>query len=94
METKVLSAIMKMQAAQIMLSNAGIFCNVSIDNSSHGSLEITAYSHNESEAAAATRILETYTLKGAKLTETKYCEGTSNEFTSHMLHVYISKLED
>lgn len=94
METKVLSAIMKLQAAQIMLSNEGIFNEMSTHCTEHGSLELTAYTYNPSEAATAIQILDTYMVKGAKFGEQTYNKGISTEFATYSIKAYISELED
>lgn len=94
METKVLSAIMKFQAAQIMLSNEGIYNQVSTHITESGNLEIIAYTHDPSEAATAIQILNTYTIEGAEFTEDIYHEGMPNEFKTHTLRAFISDLED
>ena len=94
METKVLAAIMKLQAAQIMLSNEGIFNELTTNCKEHGSLELTAYTYNPSEAAAAIQILNTYTVEGAEFRENSFAKGTSDSFTTYSLNAYISNLED
>lgn len=94
METKVLSAIMKLQAAQIMLSNEGIFNTLETHCTDHGSLELTAYTYNPSEAATAIQILDTYTPKGFQFVEQTNRKGNPNEFTTYSLRAYISNLED
>lgn len=94
METKVLSAIMKFQAAQIMLSTEGIYNNLSTNITEHGNLELIAYTHNPSERATATQILNTYTFKGAKLSVAHFAKGTTDAFTSYILKAYISDIED
>ena len=94
METKVLASIMKLQAAQIMLSNEGIFNELTTSCKEHGSLELTAYTYDPSEAAAAIQILNTYTFEGAKFEEQNYAKGTTKEFTTYSLKAYISNIED
>lgn len=94
METKVLAAIMKLQAAQIMLSNEGLFNDLTTHITENGSLELTAYTHNPSEAATAIQILNTYTFEGAEFNETNFAKGTTREFTSYTLKAFISNIED
>lgn len=94
METKVLAAIMKLQAAQIMISNEGIHNTLTTDCSEHGSLELSVYTHNETEAANAIQILNTYTFTGAEFEEEHYAKGTTDEFACYSLKAYLSRLED
>lgn len=85
---------MKFQAAQIMLSNEGIYNNVCTHCMDNGNLEITAYTHTPSEAATAIQILNTYTVAGAEFMEETYRKGKPNEFKTYSLRVFISDLED
>lgn len=94
METKVLAAIMKLQAAQIMLSNEGIFTELTTSCKEHGSLELTAYTYNPSEAATAIQILNTYSFEGAKFEKTNFAKGTTKEFTTYVLKAYLIDIED
>lgn len=94
METKVLAAIMKLQAAQIMLSNEGIHATLSTHISKHGNMELTAYSSDACKAAAAIQILDSYKFKGAEFKAQTYHEGTPDEFSSYSLEAFISDIED
>lgn len=94
METKVLSAIMKFQAAQIMLSTEGIYNNVSTHITDCGNLEISAYTHNPSEEATVIQILNTYTIGGAEVKEETYRKGKPDEFKTFTLRAFISDIED
>ena len=94
METKVLSAIMKLQAAQIMLSNEGIHATIETHVTKYGSIELTAYTKDESKGAVACQILDAYTFLGAKFNSETYHNGEPNEFTSYSLLAYISEIQD
>lgn len=94
METKVLSAIMKLQAAQIMLSNEGIHSTMETHITKYGNIELTAYTNDESKGAAACQILDAYTFNGAKFNSDTYHKGEPNEFTSYSLSAFISDIED
>lgn len=94
METKVLSAIMKLQAAQIMLSNEGIHSSLTTHIKKHGSIELTTYCTSGSQSATAIQILEAYNFNGAEFKSDTYHEGTPDEFNSYTLFAFISNLED
>ena len=94
MKKKVLAAIMKLQAAQIMLSNEGIQNTLSTHVTEHGNLELTAIVNGPSEASTAIQILDTYSFAGAEFQKTTIYEGTPKEFTVYVLLAYISKIED
>lgn len=92
METKVLSAIMKLQAAQIMLSNEGIHNLLTTCLSEHGGIELSAFAHTDEERKKVLEIMNTYTFKGAELDTRDFNEGTPNFFTSHVLHAFLSDI--
>lgn len=94
METKVLSAIMKLQAAQIMLSNEGLYNSLNTDVTEYGSLKLSVYVRKPNEAAAAIQILNSYTFDGAELKENVFDVGTPDEFTTYTLFAFISKIQD
>lgn len=94
METKVLAAIMKLQAAQIMLSNEGIHSTLTTHIKKHGSIELTTYCKGGSKSATAIQILEAYNFKGAEFKADTYHEGTPDEFNSYTLFAFISDIED
>lgn len=94
METKVLAAIMKLQAAQIMLSNEGIHTTLTTHVKKHGSIELTAFCSGGSKAATAIEILAAYNFKGTEFKEETYHEGTPEEFHSYTLLAFLSNIED
>lgn len=94
METKVLAAIMKLQAAQIMLSNEGIHSTLTTHIKKHGSIELTTYCTSGSKSATAIQILEAYKFEGAEFKADTYHEGTPDEFNSYTLFAFISDIED
>lgn len=94
METKVLSAIMKLQAAQIMLSNEGIHTDLSLNCVEHGSIELTAYTRNKEEVETAVGILCAYDFEGASRHLKHFDEGLPTAFTSCTLKAYLSNIKD
>lgn len=93
METKVLSAIMKLQAAQIMLSNEGLHTNLSTNCVEHGSIELTVFTHNKKETEVAVGILCAYDFEGASRQLIHHDEGKETAFTSCTLKAYISNIK-
>ena len=93
METKVLSAIMKLQGAQIMLSNEGLHTNLSTNCIEHGSIELDAFTHNLKEEQAAHDILDEYDFVGATRQTIRHEVGTSQEFATISLRAYLSDIK-
>lgn len=89
METKFLSAIMKLQAAQIMLSNEGIHNILTTSLSKYGGIQLNAFAHTDEERKKVLEIMNTYTFKGAELDTRDFNEGTPNFFTSYTLHALL-----
>lgn len=89
METKVLANIMKLQAAQIMLSNECIHTNLSTDCEEYGSIELTAFVHNTTEEEKANDILNAYKFQGADIYSTVHDENTDSEFKTYKLLAYL-----
>lgn len=94
METKVLSAIMKLQACQLMLADVAGHTDLTINNQEHGSLSLTAYVDDGADAREVIKIINAYTFKGAEFRKQHYAGGTTDAFTTYELHAYISDLED
>ena len=94
METKVLATIMKLQAAQVMLSTYGISTYFTTLCIKHGNLELTAFTHNDTEDKIASEILEAYESEEIKKTYRKHNEGTDEEFRAFTLKVYMTNLTD
>lgn len=93
METKVLSAIMKMQAAQIMLSNEGIHTNLNTNCIDHGSIELDAFTHTPEEEKIASDILDTYNFAGAIRESRGFARGTTDAFITYTLKAYLSDIK-
>lgn len=93
MDTKVLSAIMKLQAAQIMLSNEGLHTRLQTNCVEHGSIELTAYVHSQEEKEIAAGILSAYDFEGATQEIRVLDEGLPTEFTSCRLSAYLSDIK-
>lgn len=89
METKVLSAIMKLQAAQIMLSNECIHTNLDSNTEEFGSIELTAFVHNTAEERIVTDILNAYKIQGSDLYSRVHDENTDKEFKTYTLLLYL-----
>lgn len=89
METKVLAAIMKMQAAQIMLSNEGIHTDLTTDCKKYGSIQLNAFVHNQKEKETAVGILSAYDFEGARRELTIHDECLPTEFTICRLKAYL-----
>lgn len=93
METKVLSAIMKMQAAQIMLSNEGITTELTTDCKKFGSITLNAFVHNSTEEIIACDILQSYKFAGSDLYSTTNDQNTEREFRVYTMTSYISGIK-
>lgn len=93
METKVLSAIMKMQAAQIMLSNEGITTELTTDCKKYGSITLNAFVHNSTEEIIARDILQSYKFAGSDLDSTTHNKNTEKEFRVYTINSYISRIK-
>lgn len=90
METKVLKAIMKLQAAQIMLSNEGIHTNLDTNCKKYGSIDLTAFVHTQKEKDIAVGILSAYDFEGATREIKVLDEGLATEFTTCKLSAYLT----
>lgn len=93
METKVLSALMKLQAAQIMLSNEGIHTNLTTNCINHGNIALDAFAHTPKEEKTVSDILSTYDFKGAVRESRGFAKGTSDGFTTYTLKAYLSDIK-
>lgn len=93
METKVLSAIMKLQAAQIMLSNEGLHTNLQTNCIEYGSIELTVFVRTEKEKETACSILWAYDFEGATREIKVLDEGLATEFTTCKLQAYLSNIK-
>lgn len=93
METKVLSAIMKLQAAQIMLSNEGIHTNLQTNCTVYGSIDLTAFVHTQKEKEIAVGILSAYDFEGATREIKVLDEGLATEFTTCKLSAYLANIK-
>ena len=93
METKVLSAIMKLQAAQIMLSNEGIHTDLQTNCIENGSIALTAYVHSQEEKEIVDGILCTYDFEGASHMSKILDEGLPTEFIVCRLEAYLSNIK-
>lgn len=92
METKVLSAIMKLQGAQIMLSNEGLHTNLDTNCQKYGSIELDVFTHNVKEEQAAHDILDEYDFEGATRETLRHEVGTEKEFSTITLKAYLSRI--
>lgn len=93
METKVLSAIMKLQAAQIMLSNEGLLTCLQTNCIEHGSIELSVYVHSLEEKEIAVGILSAYDFEGATRVIKVLDEGLATEFTACRVSAYLSDIK-
>lgn len=93
METKVLSAIMKLQAAQIMLSNEGIHTSLQTNCVEYGSIELIAYVDTQKEKEIAVNILCAYDFEGATRELKVLYKGLPTEFTTCKLQAYLSDIK-
>lgn len=93
METKVLEAIMKLQAAQIMLSNEGLHTNLTTNCIDHGSIELDVFAHTPEQEKIASDILCTYDFAGAIHESKEFAKGTTDGFTSYTLKAYLSNIK-
>lgn len=93
METTVLSAIMKLQSAQIMLSSEGLHTNLSTDCREYGSIELNVFTHNKKETEIAVGILCAYDFEGASRQLTNHDEGKETAFTTCTLKAYICNIK-
>lgn len=93
METKVLAAIMKLQAAQIMLSNEGIHTNLQTDCAEFGSIDLTAFVHTKKEKELAAVILRQYEFAGATYELKVLDKGLATEFTTCRLSAYVHNVK-
>lgn len=89
METKVLSAIMKLQAAQIMLSNEGLHTDLQTNCIEYGCIDLTVFVHTQKEKDTACGILRAYDFEGAILKIKVHDEGLATEFTTCQLSAYL-----
>lgn len=93
METKVLSAIMKLQAAQIMCSNEGLHTNLQTNCVEYGSIELTVFVNTQKEKETAVGILCAYDFEGATREIRVLDEGLATEFTTCKLSAYLSNIK-
>ena len=93
METKVLSAIMKLQAAQIMLSNEGLHTNLQTNCIEYGSIELTVFVHTQKDKETACGILCAYDFEGATREIKVINEGLATEFTTCQFSAYLSDIK-
>lgn len=93
METKVLSAIMKLQAAQIMLSSEGLHTNITTNCIDHGSIELDAFTHTSEEENTVKDLLEQYKFEGAIIETRRHDVGTPQEFATFTLKAYLSNIK-
>ncbi len=94
METKVLSAIMSLQGAQIMLSNYGIHTALTTNCVKHGSIDLTAFTHNATEDKIVSEYLSAYEPVGFKMEHHKHDQGKETEFDTFTLMAYMTDLKD
>lgn len=93
MKTKVLEAIMKLQAAQIMLSNEGLHTDLQTHCVENGSIELTVFVHTQKEKEIAVGILCAYDFEGATRELKVLDEGLATEFTTCTISAYLSKIK-
>lgn len=93
METKVLSAIMKLQAAQIMLSNEGLHTNLSTNCIEYGTIQLDVFVHTQKEKETAVGILCAYDFEGSTREMRIHDEGLPTEFTTCTLKAYLSDIK-
>lgn len=93
METKVLSAIMKLQAAQIMCSNEGLHTNLQTNCIEYGSIDLTVFVKTPKEKETAVGILSAYDFEGATREIKLFDEGLPSEFTTCKLTAYLSNIK-
>lgn len=93
MDTKVLAAIMKLQAAQIMLSNEGLHTNLQTNCVEYGSIELTVFVRTQKEKETAVGILRAYDFEGATLELEVLDKGLATEFTTCRLMAYLSSIK-
>lgn len=93
METKVLEAIMKLQAAQIMCSNEGLHTNLQTNCVKYGSIDLTVFVNTQKEKETAVGILCAYDFEGATREIRVLDEGLATEFTTCKLSAYITNIK-
>lgn len=93
MKTKVLEAIMKLQAAQIMLSNEGLHTNLTINCIEYGSIQLNVFTHTQKEKETAVGILCAYDFEGATRELMIHDEGLPTEFTTCKIVAYLSNIK-
>lgn len=93
METKVLSAIMKLQAAQIILSNEGLHTNLTTNCVDHGNITLDVFTYTPEEEKTASDILCSYDFVGAIRETRGFAKGTTNGFTTYTLKAYLSNIK-
>lgn len=93
METKVLEAIMKLQSAQIMLSNEGLHTNLTTNCIDHGSIELDVFAYTPEEEKIASDILCAYDFAGAFRESKEFAKGTTDGFTCYTLKAYLSNIK-
>lgn len=93
METKVLEAIMKLQAAQIMCSNEGLHTCLQTNCIEHGSIDLTVFVDTQKEKEIAVGILSAYDFEGATRELKVLDKGLATEFTTCKLSAYLSDIK-
>lgn len=93
MKAKVLEAIMKLQAAQIMCSNEGLHTNLTTHCIDHGSIGLDVYANTPEEEKTASDILCAYDFAGAIRESKGFAKGTTDGFTCYTLEAYLSKIK-
>lgn len=93
METKVLEAIMNLQAAQIMLSNEGLHTTLQTNCIEYGSIDLTVFVDTQKEKETALGILSAYDFEGATLEIRVLDEGLATEFTTCKLEAYLTNIK-
>lgn len=93
MKTKVLEAIMKLQSAQIMLSNEGLHTNLQTNCVEYGSIDLTVFVRTQKEKETAVGILCAYDFEGATREIKVLDEGLPTEFTTCKLSAYLTNIK-
>lgn len=93
METKVLSAIIKLQGAQIMLSNEGLHTDLTTNCIEHGRISLDVFAHTPEEEKIVSDILSAYDFAGAIRESKEFAKGTTDGFTSYTLAAYLTDIK-
>lgn len=84
---------MKLQAAQIMLSNEGLHTNLSTNCIDHGSISLDVFAHTPEEEKTASDILCSYDFVGAIRESRGFAKGTTDGFTTYTLKAYLCDIK-